>query len=112
LFHSYTEDAPAPNALHAFRARVGDGKIFVTADVSQTLKENKARSPKVTISGENFTGNGVIIVGGGSGAFYAVEALREVRRILDIDVSTDSGLYAARVHWNYYDAQQRAPFTY
>lgn len=54
-----------------------DGKIFVTANKKQTLKENKSRPPVLT-SSDAAPGNGVIIVGGGAGAVHAVESLREV----------------------------------
>ena len=54
-----------------------DGKIFVTANKKQTLKDNKSRPP-VLHSNDVAPGNGVIIVGGGAGAIHAVESLREV----------------------------------
>ncbi|RDB26297.1 Apoptosis-inducing factor 1 [Hypsizygus marmoreus] len=71
------EDAPAPNALHSFKAHVADGKIYVTANPSETLKNNKERQPKLTSTGSDSIGKGVVIVGGGSGAFHTVESLRE-----------------------------------
>ncbi|KAF5382137.1 hypothetical protein D9615_004300 [Tricholomella constricta] len=71
------EDAPAPSAIHSFKAHVADGKIHVTANPTNTLKENKARQPKLLSSGSDSVGKGVIIVGGGSGAFQTVESLRE-----------------------------------
>ncbi|RXW21742.1 hypothetical protein EST38_g4133 [Candolleomyces aberdarensis] len=71
------EDAPAPAALHSFKAHVADGKIYVTADPSDTLKSNFSRQPKLLASGAENAGRGVVIVGGGSGAFQAVESLRE-----------------------------------
>ncbi|KAF8907349.1 flavoprotein [Gymnopilus junonius] len=71
------EDAPAPMALHTFQTRVKDGKIHVTANSASTLKANMSRQPTLLASGYNSTGNGVVIVGGGSGAFHAVESLRE-----------------------------------
>jgi apoptosis-inducing factor 3 len=74
-----TEDAPAPMAIHSFQARVEDGKILVTADPANTEKKNMARSPKLLASGYQASNKpGVVIVGGGSGAFHAVESLREV----------------------------------
>lgn len=74
------EDAPAPSALHSFKARVDSGKIHITADPSRTLKNNMSRAPKLSSTSERGGGKGsagVVIVGGGSGAFHAVEGLRE-----------------------------------
>ena len=72
------EDAPAPMALHSFQTQVQNGKILVTAHPACTLKNNMSRQPKLLATGANRVGNGVIIVGGGSGTFNAVESLREV----------------------------------
>ncbi|KAJ3537416.1 hypothetical protein NMY22_g5598 [Coprinellus aureogranulatus] len=71
------EDAPAPSALHSFKAHVADGKIHVTANVESTKKANLSRQPKLLATGSDATGRGVVIIGGGSGAFHAVESLRE-----------------------------------
>ncbi|KAJ3486827.1 hypothetical protein NLI96_g3958 [Meripilus lineatus] len=70
------EDAPAPLALHSFKAHVSDGKIHVTAEPGNTLKANMARQFKLpaSLTGK---GPGVVIVGGGSAAFQTVESLRE-----------------------------------
>jgi hypothetical protein len=65
-------------ALHSFETQVKDGKILVTANPPYTLNENKSRQPKLLATGANNFGKGVVIVGGGSGAFHAVESLREV----------------------------------
>lgn len=78
----YAEDAPAPSALHSFKASVSEGKIYVTADPQNTTKQNMSRPPKLLATGTaSSTGPGVVIVGGGSGAFHAVESLREVWRV-------------------------------
>ena len=77
-----TEDAPAPSALHSFKAEVKDGKIHVTADPSSTTSANKSRPPKLLATGSEVPAGqakGVVIVGGGSGAFMCIESLREVR---------------------------------
>lgn len=66
-------------AIHSFKAHVAEGKIHVTANPANTLKENKDRQPKLLSSGSESGGKGVVILGGGSGAFHAVESLREVR---------------------------------
>jgi hypothetical protein len=72
------EDAPAPAALHSFQTHITDGKIYVTADPANTTKEKTSRPPKLLSSGSEIGGAGVVIVGGGSGAFHATESLREV----------------------------------
>jgi len=81
LIH-YVEDAPAPAALHSFQTHITDGKIYVTADPANTTKEKTARPPKLLSSGSEVGGAGVVIVGGGSGAFHATEGLREVSSAL------------------------------
>jgi hypothetical protein len=74
----YVEDAPAPASIHSFQTHITDGKVFVTADPANTTKEKKSRPPKLLSSGSEVGGAGVVIVGGGSGAFQAIESLREV----------------------------------
>ncbi|OBZ72306.1 Apoptosis-inducing factor 1 [Grifola frondosa] len=64
------EDAPAPSALHSFKAHIADGKIHVTADPANTLS-----APPKTSTGASGQGRGVVIVGGGGGAFHCVESL-------------------------------------
>ncbi|KAG7089793.1 hypothetical protein E1B28_011444 [Marasmius oreades] len=54
-----------------------DGKIHVTANPQLTLKDNKSRPPKLSTAGFDSVGKGTVIIGGGSGAFQAVESLRE-----------------------------------
>ena len=76
---SVLEDAPALDAIHSFKATVKDGQVFVTANPKSTLKDNKARPPKLSTDGEVAPGKGVVIVGGGAGAIHTVEGLREVR---------------------------------
>ncbi|KAI0648919.1 hypothetical protein C8Q79DRAFT_903656 [Trametes meyenii] len=74
------EDAPAPTALHSFKAEIVGGKINVTADPASTTSANKSRQPKLLATGSSVPvgqGKGVVIVGGGSGAFHAIESLRE-----------------------------------
>ncbi|GLB40497.1 putative rieske [2Fe-2S] domain containing protein [Lyophyllum shimeji] len=71
------EDAPAPNAIHSFRAHLADGKIHVTANPADTLKDNKARPPRLLATTSDSVGNGVVIIGGGSGTFHTIESLRE-----------------------------------
>jgi hypothetical protein len=78
MIYPLLEDAPAPSALHSFKAHTADGKIHVTANPTHTLKDNKSRQPKLSSTGSDSIGKGVVIVGGGSGAFQAVESLREV----------------------------------
>ncbi|KAG5645532.1 hypothetical protein DXG03_005807 [Asterophora parasitica] len=71
------EDAPAPSSIHSFKAYVVNGKICVAANVADTLKENKTRPPKLSTNGSESVGKGVVVVGGGSGAFQTIESLRE-----------------------------------
>ncbi|KAH9945195.1 uncharacterized protein BXZ73DRAFT_96185 [Epithele typhae] len=73
------EDAPAPTALHSFKAEIVNGKIQVTADPSTTLRANKSRPSNLAATGADVSGQtpGVVVVGGGSGALGAVESLRE-----------------------------------
>jgi hypothetical protein len=78
---SSIEDAPAPMALHSFKTSVLNGQIHVTAFVESTLKQNMSRQPTLLDGGVYESGPGVVIVGGGSGTFHAVESLREVRVI-------------------------------
>ncbi|KAF8842076.1 FAD/NAD(P)-binding domain-containing protein [Paxillus ammoniavirescens] len=71
------EDAPAPAAIHSFKTRVKDGKVYVTADPSQTLKSNMTRTPTLLTADIPSTGKGLVIVGGGGGTFHAIDSLRE-----------------------------------
>jgi len=63
-------------AIHSFKAHVADGKIHVTANPSDTLKNNLSRQSKLLATGVG-GGKGVVIVGGGSGTFHCIESLRE-----------------------------------
>ncbi|KAG8756174.1 hypothetical protein FRC12_010665 [Ceratobasidium sp. 428] len=72
------EDAPAPDALHAFKAEIQDGKIVVTADPEKTTKKNMSRDPKVVNQAVGSDSEpGVVVVGGGSGGLFTIESLRE-----------------------------------
>ncbi|KAF9466559.1 flavoprotein [Collybia nuda] len=82
------EDAPAPSALHSFKAHITNGKIHVTANPSHTLKDNKSRQPKLSSTGNDSVGKGVVIIGGGSATFHAVEGLRENGYKLPITILT------------------------
>ena len=73
-----TEDAPAPAAIHSFKAHVKEGKIHVTANMADTLKENKSRQATLVSTAYEVGQRGLVIVGGGSGALHSVESLREV----------------------------------
>lgn len=65
-------------ALHSFKTSVANGEINVTARTENTLKKNLARPATLLDGGVYTLGLGVVIVGGGSGTFHAVESLREV----------------------------------
>ncbi|KAJ7183165.1 hypothetical protein C8R46DRAFT_1307300 [Mycena filopes] len=71
------EDAPAPSALHSFKTEISDGQIKVTAKITDTQKSNMSRPPKLSTTGTETHGDGVVIIGGGSATFHAVESLRE-----------------------------------
>jgi hypothetical protein len=77
-FRYFVEDSPAPMALHSFKTSVVNGDIHVTAHAESTLKQNLARQSTLLDGGAYSLGPGVVIVGGGSGAFHAVESLRGV----------------------------------
>lgn len=52
---------------------------MVTADIADTKKDKKSRPPKILSNiKDGSTSKGTLIIGGGSGAFFAVESLREV----------------------------------
>jgi apoptosis-inducing factor 3 len=74
-----SEDAPAAAAIHSFKAHVKEGKIHVTANVADTLKENKDRQAKLASTAFEVGQKGLVIIGGGSGALHSVESLREVK---------------------------------
>jgi apoptosis-inducing factor 3 len=83
VFTGDIEDAPAPAAIHSFKTRVSDGKIYVTADEERVSKPNMSRLPNIPSNPDAglTSGNpGVVIVGGGSGTFHSIISLREVCR--------------------------------
>jgi len=69
------EDAPAPQNLQSFKVDVEGDNVFVSADVEQVKKN--ARMTKPPSAAKSGGEKGVVVVGGGSGALYAVEGLRE-----------------------------------
>ncbi|CAE6511221.1 unnamed protein product [Rhizoctonia solani] len=71
------EDAPAPDALHAFKVEIKDGKIVVTANPEHTTKNGMSRLPELASVSARSNEPGVVIVGGGSGGLFTVESLRE-----------------------------------
>jgi len=97
LLTSRTEDVPAPTAIHSFKANVVDGKIHVTADERYTLKQNMKRNPGILTEDTSFK-IGVIIVGGGCGAFYVVMSLREVclTRIFEVVILGLNGVQSLK----------------
>ncbi|KAK6520345.1 hypothetical protein TWF506_000619 [Arthrobotrys conoides] len=68
------EDAPALDSLHSFPVVVNDDSLIIEAEESE-IKEF-SRAPTYTYK-QVVSDNAVIIVGGGSGAIGALEALRE-----------------------------------
>ena len=73
------EYAPTLSVIHSFKTTHQGLKIYVTTDPSLTTNANKSRLPALCFKGLSFpaTDAGVIIVGGGSGGFTMVIALRE-----------------------------------
>ena len=68
-------------ALHSYKASIVNCEIHVTAHTESTLKTNSARQATLLDGGVYSLGPGVVIVGGGAGAFHSVESLREVNLI-------------------------------
>lgn len=91
------EDAPAPDALHSFKAEISGDMIHVTAKQSDTLRANKSRPPTLRANGYTTEGPGVVIVGGGAGALHAIESLREVREYVQSTVTAVSYHYKERL---------------
>ena len=75
---SILEDAPALDAIHSFKATVKDGQVFVTANPKSTLKDNKARPPKLSTDDEVAPGRGVVIVGGGQSGLDVAARLKHL----------------------------------
>ncbi|EEP77273.1 conserved hypothetical protein [Uncinocarpus reesii 1704] len=67
------EDAPAPNALNKFEVFEKDSAVYVKADSEALSRHGRQPINQCSIVGDDK----VVIVGGGSGTFGAVEALRE-----------------------------------
>jgi hypothetical protein len=77
------EDAPGLDSLYSYKAEVKDGKIVVTASLSE-IKSKVGRLPTKAGKGIRQTQNKeqreneqVVIVGGGSGTIHCLESLRE-----------------------------------
>ena len=102
-------------ALHSFKAEIAGGKINVTADPANTTSANKSRQPKLLATGSSVAsaqGKGVVIVGGGSGAFNCIESLREVRYDVAVGQHVGSPLPLARLQRPYYSLVQGALCAY
>jgi len=69
------EDAPALDALAAFKVTERDGAIYVTGD-AETIKAGR-RKPNIKCVAAQSGDDKVLVVGGGSGTIGLVEALRE-----------------------------------
>ncbi|KAH8831282.1 hypothetical protein DL96DRAFT_1777615 [Flagelloscypha sp. PMI_526] len=68
------EDAPAPAALNKFPVTIKDGMIHVSANPEHTTKNGSWRAPKSVAS--DSADKGVLIVGGGAGAYNTIQGLR------------------------------------
>lgn len=71
----------------------------MTADPENTTKKNMSRQPRLLATGSaQSTTPGVVIVGGGSGAFHAIESLREVCEML---IQTPWEMHSYRMTWQH-----------
>lgn len=83
------EDAPALDYLPTFKVVERDGGVYITGD-KETIKSGR-RKPKFKCTVAKEESNKVVVVGGGSGAIGAVEALREKGFTGSITVITNEG---------------------
>nr|KMM69427.1 rhodocoxin reductase [Coccidioides posadasii RMSCC 3488] len=67
------EDAPAPNALEKFEFFEKDSAVYVKAGAEALKRNGRQPISQCSIVGDDR----IVIIGGGSGTFGAVEALRE-----------------------------------
>ncbi|KAL1958831.1 hypothetical protein VTO42DRAFT_3668 [Malbranchea cinnamomea] len=67
------EDAPAPNGLIKFDVFEKDGSLFIKGDEASIKASGRPPVGSCSVEGNDH----VVIVGGGSGTFGAVESLRE-----------------------------------
>ncbi|CAK7212657.1 Apoptosis-inducing factor 1 [Sporothrix bragantina] len=83
------EDAPALDYLPTFKVVERDGGVYVSGD-KDTIKAGR-RKPNIRRPASKQDDSKVVIVGGGSGAIGAVEALRENGFAGNITVITNEG---------------------
>ncbi|CAK7563008.1 MAG: Apoptosis-inducing factor 1 [Sporothrix epigloea] len=83
------EDAPALDHLPVFKVFERDGAVYVTGD-KDTIKASR-RKPNIRRPASKQDTENVVVVGGGSGAIGAVEALRENGFAGKITVITNEG---------------------
>ncbi|OAA53634.1 aif-like mitochondrial oxidoreductase [Niveomyces insectorum RCEF 264] len=69
------EDAPALDCLATFKVTERDGRVYISGD-RDVIKAGR-RKPNFKLTGAKDDRSKVVVVGGGSGAIGAVEALRE-----------------------------------
>ncbi|KAL1888063.1 Apoptosis-inducing factor 1 [Sporothrix stenoceras] len=83
------EDAPALDYLPTFKVVERDGGVYITGE-KEVIKAGR-RKPKFKCTVAKEETNKVVVVGGGSGAIGAVEALREKGFSGSITVITNEG---------------------
>lgn len=69
------EDAPALDALPIFKLSERDGAVYVSGEESDIKSSRRAPNFKCAASGDQQ--DGIVVVGGGSGAMGVIESLRE-----------------------------------
>ncbi|KAL4897444.1 hypothetical protein BDV59DRAFT_197738 [Aspergillus ambiguus] len=77
-FNIYTgdvEDAPAPNALKTFDVAEKNGAVYIKGD--EAAIKSGQRDPAIKCSATS--AEKVVVIGGGSGTFGVVQALREMK---------------------------------
>ncbi|BGP57298.1 Apoptosis-inducing factor 1 [Rhodotorula sphaerocarpa] len=70
------EDAPGIDSLQAFKVETDGSSIFIHANADTVTQTRQPSAPKVDISSDSSHAD-VLIIGGGSGAAFTIEALRE-----------------------------------
>ncbi|KAG0656683.1 hypothetical protein C6P46_006985 [Rhodotorula mucilaginosa] len=71
------EDAPGIDSLQSFKVETDGSSVYVHADANTVTQTRQPAAPTVEISSDNASHADVLIVGGGPGAAFAIEALRE-----------------------------------
>ena len=70
------EDAPAPDPLSVYEVLVKDGGVYIKSSSAENIKTNR-RVNKFSCKASASDAEQIVVVGGGSGAFGFLQALRE-----------------------------------